>query len=145
MILHLNRYESTSDGTFGKMTVGDLVLHTVERPWLNNKPFESCIPAGAYRLEPFRRANGDEVYVLLNEDEGITRFQEPKSKRYTILIHAGNWMTDVVGCIAPGIKRSVSNDKPMVTSSRTAMKEMMARMKYHDDNHIVINWGVVEL
>jgi len=43
-------------GTFGELKLwNDMELvftaYTVERPWLNNTPFKSCIPAGNYILE----------------------------------------------------------------------------------------------
>jgi len=134
--MHLKRYESTSDGTFGVLKVNELTLHTVERPWLNNEPFKSCIPEGLYRLIPFTRSNGTEVYALIGDD--VSLLQSPNAKRYAILIHAGNYVTDVVGCIAPGLTRHES----MVTSSRMAMEMFMKEMKTATPS-INIEWSTV--
>ena len=131
----LIRYESTSEGTFGVMTFGDLVLHTVERPWLNNKPFESCIPPDTYHLNYFDRPNGDKVFALTGGT--VSLYENPKFKRYTVLIHAGNYMKDVVGCIAPGLIRHGS----MVSSSRKAMETLMEIVP--DNSRLTITFGEV--
>ena len=47
----LERFAYSPMGTFGVLTVDDFECYTVERPWLDNKPRESCIPEGVYRLE----------------------------------------------------------------------------------------------
>ena len=134
MIGKLTRYESTSSGTFGVMTFDGLTLQTVERPWLNNKSFESCIPAGEYKLEPFTRPNGDNVYALVGGS--VSLHKEDGFKRYLVLIHAGNYMTDVVGCIAPGLTRHES----MVTSSRNAMGKLMAHLA-GGEHSLIIEFG----
>jgi len=119
MRITLERYESTDSGTFGVMKAGHLTLHTVERPWLNNEPFESCIPPGEYKLIPYTRNNGDEVYALVGGTVSLAK--EDGFRRYAILIHIGNWMTDVVGCVAPGLSRS----GVMVQNSKMAMDRLM--------------------
>lgn len=129
----LIRYESTSEGTFGIMTFGDLRLHTVERPWLNNKPFESCIPSGEYALTHFIRPNGDRVFALSGGTVSI--YKEDGFKRYTVLTHVGNYMKDVVGCIAPGRGRTGN----MVTHSRKAIESLISGLPA--DNILTITWG----
>ena len=64
---------------------------TIERPWLNNEPFVSCIPAGKYQFKAYNSPKFPHVWEILNV-EG----------RDKILIHAGNSKEDVVGCIAVG-------------------------------------------
>lgn len=115
----LIRYESTSEGTFGVLKFGHLELQTIERPWLNNTPFESCIPPGEYALLPFTRPNGDQVYALTGGTVSLDKTDG--FKRYLVLIHVGNYMTDVVGCVAPGMFRSGN----MVSQSKKAMEKLM--------------------
>lgn len=136
MIIYLRRYESTSDGAFGELIVGNNIYQTVEKPWLNNEPFESCIPVGTYDLKKFKRPNGDNVYMLLNDRDGVTPFKEPHTKRYTILIHAGNSEKDVVGCIAPGMYRKGD----YVTDSRKACGEIFDQLDRHENNKIYIEF-----
>ena len=108
-------------------------LPTLERPWLpgvrGGMPFASCVPDGEYQLERFTRPNGDLVLRLWNTDLGVYKHQgdgPEEGGRYLILIHAGNWVRDGVGCIAPGLTRIVDDDgKAKVTPSRPAMKQIM--------------------
>ena len=129
----LVRHESTSQGTFGIMTFGDLVLHTIERPWLNNRPFESCIPPDTYQLNYFDRPNGDRVFALTGGT--VSLYENPAFKRYTVLIHKGNYMKDVVGCIAPGQSRVGD----MVTNSSISMDLIMETVP--DSSTLTITFG----
>jgi hypothetical protein len=43
MIIHIER-SYTPKQTNGKLYVEDIILDTLECPWLDNKPFYSCIP-----------------------------------------------------------------------------------------------------
>ena len=134
--LTLNREPSTDTETMGLLTFDGVSLFTIERPWIatdpGGKPFESCVPAGRYELVPYVRGNGDAVRALVNPGLGVYFRKRDRPNgvgRYKILIHAGNWVTDVVGCIAPGYGRTAahyySNKGPMVTNSRKAMKVLM--------------------
>jgi hypothetical protein len=128
----LNRDSYSPTETLGRLVAaGDLELWTIERPWIEDpdgsrggKPFESCIPDGDYDLIPYQRSNGDEVWALVNTALGVNMFQDDGDGRYAILIHVGNWVDDVVGCIAPGTGRTISNNRVMVTNSKAAMKKL---------------------
>jgi hypothetical protein len=68
------------------------------------------------------------VVALVNPGFGVYHQREDRINdvgRFLILIHAGNWVDDVVGCIAPGIRRTVTERGPMVTASRRAMRQLM--------------------
>ena len=128
----LNRDPSTDTETMGSLTFDGVSIFTVERPWVptdpGGMPFESCVPAGRYKLVPYVRGNGDAVRALVNPGLGVYFRKADRTRdvgRYKILIHAGNWVTDVVGCIAPGYGRTTSAAGPMVTDSRKAMKLLM--------------------
>lgn len=119
--MHTRGYIQTKEGIFA----------TLERPWIpgypGGKPFESCVPDGEYHLRPHTRPNGDKVVALVNHDLGVyyQKHEVPEEGgRYLILIHAGNWVKDVVGCIAPGL-RYIRSVQPMVQRSRPAMSEIM--------------------
>lgn len=108
-------------------------VHTLERPWIDGvpggMPFESCVPDGEYDLIPHRRQNGDEVYALRNPDCHVYYTKEERGNkpgRYLILIHSANWVEQVVGCIAPGLVRTIAENKIMVRSSRAAIAKIMA-------------------
>lgn len=132
----LERTDTGDDGTFGHILVpsegcpetGDSntvnphasnqVCYTAELPWRGNEPFKSCIPTGTYLLARDYSPRFARAYHVLDV-----------SKRYAIIIHAGNFAgdtdlskkTDVVGCIAPGLGLGVFDEQRVVTSSRVAL------------------------
>lgn len=131
----LRRYRLGETVTDGQLLIPEhgINLCTLERPWFPGQPggvpFASCVPDGTYQLERFTRPNGDLVLRLWNTDLGVYRHQGDVPEaggRYLVLIHAGNWVRDIVGCIAPGLTRIIDDDgKPKVTPSRPAMDQIM--------------------
>ncbi|QAA81406.1 hypothetical protein EI546_06535 [Aequorivita sp. H23M31] len=118
-VIHRRHFEQ-------KQTLGELRLEkngktifeckTLELPWRNNAVQKSCIPAGKYQV--------------------VTRFS-PKFKnhfhvldvpgRSWILIHAGNYYTDILGCILVGEKHlDLNGDGPRdVTDSKNTLKKLL--------------------
>jgi hypothetical protein len=103
-----------SAGTFGVLKInGRAFCVTLERPWLDNKPYISCIPCGCYLMQKVP----SDRYGLTYEVLGV-------ENRSFIRIHWGNWYTDTKGCILVGQsyakifgdqypygKRGISNSK----------------------------------
>ena len=97
-IAHLRRAPSTDQGTFGVLTFGSRVVHTVELPWRDNRPQRSCIPTGAYRCALVKSPKFGRVYGV-----------QAVHGRSHVLIHAANlagdvelgYTTQLHGCIAP--------------------------------------------
>lgn len=132
--LTLERYAYSETETEGRLWLNDeTALYTLERPWIGGlpggMPFESCVPDGEYELLPHTRPDGSQVYALRNPDCGVYYTDQERGDRdgrYLILIHPANWVSQVVGCIAPGLVRTISNNQRMVRSSRNAMRQIMA-------------------
>lgn len=132
--LTLERYAYTETETEGRMRLDDgTTLYTLERPWRagvpGGVPFQSCVPDGRYELLQHRRENGNVVLALRNPDCHVWYTDQERAGqpgRYLILIHSGNYVEDVVGCIAPGLDRVIHNNRRMVTNSRKAMGRLMA-------------------
>lgn len=131
----LTRFAYLKSCTLGMMRFGDLALATIERPWIPNplgpggKPRESCVPDGTYRVIPHHSANFPRTYALINHELGV--YYQPGDVprgqsfgRAAILIHVGNSVRDVIGCIAVGMHHA---DGPlMVVDSRIAMDKLRA-------------------
>lgn len=138
MILTLERYAYLEDFTRGEFFVEGHIYQTIERPWVKNPeapggmPFKSCVPDGEYRMRSFVRPSGDKVMILSNPDLGVYEQEVdmpvPGKGRYLILIHVGNTVEDVVGCIAPGMTGDLKN----VWKSRKAMKEIMEHLEGYE-------------
>lgn len=134
--LIIERFAWCPEGTFGrfKFPTGE-EFYTCEKPWLNNKAFESCIPVGVYYLEQrhspvVQRTSGGEF----NEGWEVTNVRD----RDYIMIHPGNWPGDVQGCIAVGSGFGIYTNKQnqnalTVTGSRDAFREVMELMSSHNE------------
>ena len=116
----------TDKGTFGAWydDSGAFICHSMERPWLNNSPFTSCVPEGTYGLEPYHSSKFGDTYALVNHDLGVG-ILEGESDRYAILIHSANWVEQLQGCIAPGTDLTVLNGKWAISASRNALKKII--------------------
>jgi len=148
-MLHLIRFcDEINQGVFGELHYnGERLAYTVEKPWVRNIPFKSCIPDGRYKLVPFQRSNGQNVYALVNEDLKVYLTKEDMDAaggfgRYACLIHIANTVDDVVGCIGPGKQWTwwESKGKLMVTSSSATCDLVFDTIRDNDIKHINITW-----
>lgn len=121
--LCLKRFVCISMGTFGTLACAGLpTIYTVERPWADNEPNVSCIPAGTYTLRlrqsPMitRVTRGD--YTHGWEVTGVPG-------RSYIMLHPANTAAELQGCIAPGLALGVVRGAWAVTSSRAAFEVVM--------------------
>jgi len=114
-------------GTLGKVTIGASKLWSIEKPWNNNKPFESCIPNGSYNCERYSSEKYPDTFQVLEVPN-----------RTHILFHAGNNSGDVQGCIALGKARSIYNNKIMVMDSQKAMRHFMDCMEGEDSFQLIL-------
>jgi hypothetical protein len=90
--MKLTRVVSTSSITLGVLFVEGSIFYTVERPWLNNKPFVSCIPDGVYPLREHNSPSfGRKLWMV----------DEVPNRTY-ILIHVANRPHQLEGCIGIG-------------------------------------------
>ena len=110
------------DCTIGKVYHnGNRIVSTVEKPYLSNQPFISCIPPGTYNLEPFSSKKHPDSFILWNLDLGVGKYKGD-SIRYTCLFHIANFPDEVEGCIGPGLKEHPTTWG--VASSRKGMKKL---------------------
>ena len=133
----LHRFcHSEEMGTFGWMMIAGYKTFTVERPWKDNKPFISCIPTGLYHVERHRSPKFGMVWIL--EGGTVSKYE---GERTHILLHSGNRMTDLSGCIAPGLTLTALGGKWAVGSSRNAMSRIANEMPDRWDLHITHGRG----
>lgn len=134
MNLFLSRFHGDSERTLGTLTVGDRVFATIERPWIPSPDHlgglnrKSCVPPGVYRVIPHHSYNFPSTYALVNPDLHVW-YQPgdiPKEQRgrTAILIHVGNFVRNVIGCIAVGMEHGTLGGEPAVLRSVMAMREL---------------------
>jgi hypothetical protein len=134
MNLELRRYAYLTKCTLGRLHAGSFVFETIERPWLPDPQgnggvrAQSCVPDGVYKVIPHSSAKFGAVWALINPDNGV--WYQPGDipagqtwGRSAILIHAGNTATDVIGCIAVGM-RAVHLADHSVAESRAAIEKL---------------------
>lgn len=120
----ITRGPSTPNGTFGDYkSDSGFACKTVERPYIGPHP---CIDAGTYLCKIITSPSKGRVYEITNVPE-----------RTHILIHAANWYTELLGCVAPGaeIGPLLTPDGLMlmgVNKSRITLKALMADMAGED-------------
>lgn len=85
-------------------------IYTLELPWLQNRRQKSCIPTGVYRCVNYYGKRFSDVYEVTEVPS-----------RDAILIHAGNTVDDIQGCILLGLSAGQIKGKPAVLESRKAI------------------------
>jgi Family of unknown function (DUF5675) len=114
----LDRFKSDQNGTFGTLSLNGIqIAYTCELPWKNNQPNISCIPAGTYNCINYSSPKFPDVWQICNVPD-----------RGSILIHNGNEIDDLHGCICVGDSLGTVNDLPAVLNSvktLTALKSQL--------------------
>lgn len=103
--------------TLGTLNYKGFKCFTLELPWLDNKRNESCIPpAKAYKCVKHNSPRHGYVIKITNVLD-----------RTHILIHAGNFVRQIEGCVLVGdsIKFLDGDNIPDVTNSKTTMQKLM--------------------
>ncbi len=114
---------------------GEFECYTVERPWLSNKPFISCIPPGTYEIHEHKSPKHGKCYALKNHDLGVGT-NKGDSVRWGCLIHVANWPKQVEGCIGPG--KGLHPKYWGVASSRDAIIDLYNLIRFNKITHIEI-------
>ncbi len=122
------RLPEHQDGTFGVLLDGRTPFClTVERPWLDNRKGESCIPAGTYLCKRVKSPKFGNTFEVTNVPS-----------RSAILIHKGNIMDDSHGCIIVGEQYESKEGKVAVLASGKAFEEFLGRTKDADEFELEI-------
>lgn len=118
----INRFSHEKKQTLGEFSLskdGKEIYRckTLELPWLDNAKQKSCIPTGTYKVVPRTSAKFKKHFHVL----------DVQGRSY-ILIHAGNYYTDILGCILVGDShRDVNNDGFRdVLNSKNTLNKLLA-------------------
>lgn len=134
MKLLIERIDDSGVQTLGKMYVLDnnnsieFSCDTLELPWKDNKRNVSCVPSGDYKVVKRYSPKFGNHFHLTNV----------KDRSY-ILIHKGNYYTDIRGCILVGSDLTdINKDGHLdVISSGNTMNKLLRIMPDKFDLTIV--------
>lgn len=134
MKLLIERIDDSGVQTLGKMYVLDnnnsieFSCDTLELPWKDNKRNVSCVPSGDYKVVKRYSPKFGNHFHLTNV----------KNRSY-ILIHKGNYYTDIRGCILVGSDLTdINKDGHLdVISSGNTMNKLLKIMPDKFDLTIV--------
>lgn len=133
--LSLERYLHSDTQTIGTLKLIDkngYILkewHSLELAWKDNKYRVSCIPIGSYKAHAHKSPRFGQSFWI-----------KDVPNRSEILIHKGNYYTDILGCILIGKKlKFINNDEHIdVGDSAVAIDELMHALNDVDVIDIII-------
>jgi hypothetical protein len=99
---------------------GEVICKTIEKPWKNNIPYESCIPTGEYELIPYDSPKHGKTYAFVNHELGVGA-NKGDSDRFACLLHVANWAHQLERCVAPSLDATDN----MVQRSKDAMNYLL--------------------
>lgn len=108
MIITLERFAYHPEGTMGIIKHEGETFYTIERPWMNNEPYISCIPEGEYKMGWRQSPRFGETWHIKDVPD-----------RTHILIHAGNYPVNFHGCV--GLGTALMGDRVAVANSKLAV------------------------
>ena len=127
MIVEIRR-NIEPEATIGTVIVGGEVLcFSLELPYYGNRRNVSCIPPGVYICTRSFSPKFGEVYKVNNVYQ-----------RSNILIHSGNTVDDIEGCIVLGMRTGYINDKRAVLKSKEALKAFYRELDSCDEFKLII-------
>lgn len=151
MNLSLVRDYAGTDATLGRLTVGSLILDTLELPWVSDPqckggaPDKSCIPAATYFLALHDTADHPHTFALVNSSLGV--YHEAADilpgaiGRTEVLLHVGNYPRDSLGCILLGQGRQPDGEGWMITDSKAAFESFQAAVPWTPGHIVTISYA----
>ena len=144
------------DCTLGLLMVEDLVLSTIERPWIPSTTCKggtkgiSCVPLGTYDLVLHDTPKHPHTFALVNHDLDVVHQEgddhDPDIDRAACLIHPANFVLQLQGCIAPGLRHQKAPEGTvggyMVVNSRDAFARLMSRVPWEAGHTLEISEGM---
>ena len=158
--MRISRYTTDTElGTLSHVSFPQLnneAFHYLEPPWIENQPFISCIPPGAYAgiLMPSRKFPKDSpVYFLVGGTvvRNKADMAVGRATRYACIAgHSANWHQQLQGCGAFGMtsrrnhagKPGLNQRSHYVGSSRNALRAVKDVLQEAPVIQVIIGWDL---
>lgn len=135
MRLTLERRAYMPAGVLGILRFGARHIATLELPWEDNHPEESCIPVGVYVLTWWESPTHGWV-LRVHDVPGRTDIE----------IHPANKVTELLGCIGVGMSEHMSFGEPYVQESHRAMQVLIDWLPRGEQHSVeIVNYQGGEL
>lgn len=129
--LTLTRVCGSHGGTWGVLThpPSNLMLHTMERAWIDNKRSISCIPCGRYLVRAtYSPRFGRKMYLVTCVPN-----------RDGIRIHPANLPVQLNGCIALGTAEARYPSTRKLLNSKVAVSRLERMLGFADFYLTIVN------
>ena len=128
MLVELLRLEKNNKQTFGVLKIdGEVFCVTLERPWLHNIEYISCIYSGMYTCKRVDSPNHGNTFEITNVQD-----------RTNVLFHIGNIVKDTQGCILLGRMFGELKGERAILHSSTAFHMFLKRLENIDSFNLAI-------
>ena len=99
----------------------------IEPPWKQNQENVSCIPEGTYNIA-WRTfpSHGRRLWV------------RDTSPRTDVMLHAGNFQKDTLGCLLPNLRFGIANNQPRGYESQKALSLIEATVGPEEEIELII-------
>jgi hypothetical protein len=152
MDLELVRDVAEASFSYGTITIGSLVLQTLELPWrpepgsLCGRPDRSCLPAATYQLALHDSAAHPKTWALVNEDLNVyhelpANLRPGCIARSACLIHVANYVSQLEGCIAVGRNRSDLSQVAAIWQSADAFRALQSVLPWTGGHVLTISYA----
>ena len=134
MELLIERYPNSDKQTIGNGYVleNDFIKYefkTLELPWRNNEQRVSCIPCVEYKVIKRKSKKFGYHFHIQNVDN-----------RSYILIHKGNYYTDILGCVLVGDDlNDINGDNYIDVVNSTKTMEKLLKLLPNEFNLKIVN------
>lgn len=118
----LQRFESSEEGTFGRINCGNFNCFSLERPVVVNRPNLDAIPSGVYMVTWTYSPHFKRPMYLVKEVKG----------RSGVRIHSANLTSQLNGCISLGSKLGKLGGKKALLLSKPAIRQFEQLMDKKD-------------
>jgi len=128
--IEIVRTRQNKNGIVGVLSINnDPECVTLERPWLNNKPFDSCVPAGIYQLKRIVSPKYGDTLEIQNV---------PDDRKHCVF-HWGNRKKDSLGCVLTGTRIGRLHGELAVLDSKKAFNLFMMAMGSDKEAILIIS------
>jgi len=133
MKIRLERFAQVPGmGTYGCLHIAGERLFTVEREWLDNVAFSSCIATGDYVLKKHKYRGDFDTFAIVGGT--VSQYQQEGYERFACVFHVANKPEELCGCIGLGLSPAVFNKKWGVANSAVATERFLEILWASDDD-----------